>query len=245
MSKQPMNQNEIDRIIEDAANRALPPDEVGAAIERAQSAVLRDLRPVKPLPGPWILSLMLTLLYVFLATGVAFFLGMHGIEVRSPFQRSLIFPALLLAGWIAGAACAREMRPASGLRLATLAYILAAVAFPVIFSVVFTGYSREALVAEGVPCLVAGMKVSLPTALVIAWILRSGFVLDWSMAGLAAGTLSGITGLGMLELHCVNLKAIHVITWHVAVVVLSGALGWAIGAIADYWGRRRINTPGI
>lgn len=52
-------------------------------------------------------------------------------------------------------------------------------------------------------------------------------------AGTAAGALAGLTGLAMLELHCQNLKAIHVIVWHVAVVVTSGALGWAIGRIVD------------
>jgi len=55
----------------------------------------------------------------------------------------------------------------------------------------------------------------------------------WSKAGLAAGTLSGLTGLAMLELHCSNLKAIHVMFWHVAVVVASGLLGLVIGRIAD------------
>jgi len=58
--------------------------------------------------------------------------------------------------------------------------------------------------------------------------------MQWSMAGLAAGTLSGLTGLTMLELHCPNLKAIHVMVWHVAVVIVSGILGFAIGRLADH-----------
>ena len=73
----------------------------------------------------------------------------------------------------------------------------------------------------------------------MAFIVRRGFVMDWGMAGVAAGTLAGLTGLGMLELHCHNLKAIHVITWHVAVVVLSGVLGFAIGWAADKMRRQK------
>jgi len=45
----------------------------------------------------------------------------------------------------------------------------------------------------------------------------------------------------MLELHCPNLKAIHVMVWHVAVVVVSGLVGWAIGWMAD---RFRSGTAG-
>jgi hypothetical protein len=69
------------------------------------------------------------------------------------------------------------------------------------------------------------MVIAIPAGLATAWMLRRGFVLDWRAAGIAAGTLSGLAGLGMLELHCANLKAIHVIVWHVAVVLVSGMLG--------------------
>jgi hypothetical protein len=59
--------------------------------------------------------------------------------------------------------------------------------------------------------------------------------MDWSRSGLGAGVLAGLTGLFMLELHCPNLKAIHVMVWHVAVVVVSGMAGFAIGMIADHF----------
>jgi len=64
-------------------------------------------------------------------------------------------------------------------------------------------------------------------------ILRRGFVLDWSRAGFAAGALSGLAGVVMLELHCPNPKAFHAMVWHVAVVVVSAVLGFALGMIAD------------
>jgi hypothetical protein len=41
----------------------------------------------------------------------------------------------------------------------------------------------------------------------------------------------------MLELDCTNFKAIHVMTWHVAVLVSSGLLGYTGGWVADYFGR--------
>jgi hypothetical protein len=94
------------------------------------------------------------------------------------------------------------------------------------------------LVKEGIPCLVAGLAVAIPTGLAVGLVLRRGFVLDWSAAGIAVGCLSGLAGLGMLELHCANLKAIHVIVWHLAVVITSGALGFGAGRIAEARGLR-------
>jgi hypothetical protein len=92
-------------------------------------------------------------------------------------------------------------------------------------------------VPEGVPCLRAGLLVALPAAVLVTWLLRRGFVLNWSAAGLAGGVLSGLTGLGMLEIHCPNLKAIHIMVWHIGVVLVSAVIGFAFGRIADLVGR--------
>jgi hypothetical protein len=46
------------------------------------------------------------------------------------------------------------------------------------------------------------------------------------------------TYLAMLELHCPNLKAIHVMVWHLAVVIISTALGFTVGRVADFFRRR-------
>lgn len=233
-----MTPDEIDKILAKAANQALSPSADRTAIERVESAILNDLRPVRPLAPPWAFMLTFVALFAAFAAASASALGLHGIRVLNDGQRALIFPMLLAAAWLAAVACTREMRPAAGSRLGALALIFTVVVFPVVFSLIFHDYSARNFVPEGIPCLVAGLCVAIPTGLVIAWILRRGFVLDWSMAGIAAGTLSGLAGLGMLELHCPNLKAIHVMVWHMAVVIVSGILGFTIGWIADSFRRR-------
>ena len=44
--------------------------------------------------------------------------------------------------------------------------------------------------------------------------------------------LGGLTGVTLLELHCTNFEALHVLIWHTLVVPVSGAagalLGWAL-----------------
>jgi hypothetical protein len=228
-----MKPEDIDDILAHARRDSVPTEAERAAIERAKSALLSDLRPVHPLAPVWVFTLILTVVFAAFALAAGTSLGLHGIRALDPAQRAIIFSTLLVAGWLAAAACARAMRPAAGTRLGVLALALAGGAFPVLFALIFRGYGLQAFVHEGIPCLVAGMAVAAPTGVVIALILRRGFVMDWTNAGTAAGALAGLTGLAMLELHCQNLKAIHVMVWHVAVVATSGALGWITGRICD------------
>ncbi len=227
-----MKPDDLDRIFSEAADRNLTEGAARESIERVEGRLLSDLRPVRPLASAGVFTLGFLGLFTLFAIASASILGLRGFHVLSSGQRGLIYLTLLASAWLASSACARELRP-SGLRMGTLSLVLSGLFFPVLFALMFHGYGSRNFVAEGVPCLVAGLCVSIPTALVIALLLRRGFVMEWRMAGLAAGTLSGLTGLAMLELHCPNLKAIHIIVWHVAVVIVSALLGFAIGGFAD------------
>jgi hypothetical protein len=233
-----MKPDEIDRIIEEAAGRVSPQAD-SRDVESIAGALLKDLRPVRPLAPVGLFSLLLTGLFATFAIASGSILGLHGVHALSFAQMAWLFSALLGTATLAAVASAREMRPASGVRLGFLVPVVAIGVFLVLFASLLTGYGTRHFVAEGIPCLVAGLSVALPTAAAVVWILRRGFVLDWSKAGIVAGTLAGLAGLGMLELHCPNLKAIHAMVWHVAVVIVSGAAGFAIGSAADHLRRRK------
>jgi len=228
-----MTPEEIDLMLDRAAQRALPPDAGRAALHRLEDALLKDLRPAPALAPRWVFLLRFLLLFAGFAAFSAAILGLHGLHVLGGMQRLLIISSLLLAGWLAATEAARAMRPASGARLGGLALLLATAGFLLLFAGILQHYSPRHLVAEGVPCLLAGLCVAAPVGCLAAFLLRRGFVLDWSRAGLAAGVLAGLSGLGMLELHCPNLKAIHAMVWHVAVVACSSAIGYLAGRIAD------------
>jgi hypothetical protein len=231
-----MRPDVLDRIFAEASDRAFQDESCEASIARVESRLLVNLRPVRALAQPWVLTSSFILLFALLGTASASFLGMHGLHVLSGWQRGLILVTLIAVAWSSSVACAREMRP-TGSRFGMVSLLVATSAFPALFSLIFHNYSVQNFTSEGVPCLVAGLCVSIPTAIVVVYLLRRGFVMEWSQAGLAAGTLSGLTGLSMLELHCPNLKAIHVMTWHVAVVIVSGILGFAVGRVADHFRR--------
>jgi len=232
-----MTPDEIGKILGEPVGRPLPP-EASAATRKVRSAIISNLRPVRPLPASWILTLLFAGTFATVAVASGSLLGAHGFHTLDDFERASIYPTLIALALAAAVACSRQMRPAGGWRLGVVAWLLALACFPAVVSAIFRGYSTVNLVPEGVPCLETGLLVALPTALLITWILRRGFVLDCGAAGLAGGVLSGLTGLGMLELHCPNLKAIHVMVWHLGVVVVSAALGLAIGRIVGFAGRR-------
>jgi hypothetical protein len=232
-----MKPDEIDKILGESAGQPLP-SAASDAVRKARSAILADLRPVRPMPTSRTLTLLFAGAFAIVSIASGALLGPHGFHVLDDLQRAAIYPTLIALALVAAVACSRQMRPAGGARLGGVALLCVLACFAAVSAGIFRGYGTENLVQEGIPCLRAGLLVALPTAILISWILRRGFVLDWSAAGLAGGVLSGLTGLGMLEVHCPNLKAVHILVWHLGVVVVSAALGFAFGRIVDFLGRR-------
>jgi hypothetical protein len=60
----------------------------------------------------------------------------------------------------------------------------------------------------------------------MSWVLlRRGFAVNPVAAGLAGGALAGLCGVTMLELHCANFQALHILVWHTAVLPVVAAAG--------------------
>jgi hypothetical protein len=150
-------------------------------------------------------------------------------------ERAAIFTALSAAACFAAIASAREMRPAGGRRIGGWVLGIATAGMLAIFAALFQSYGMHDFVKQGVPCLVAGILFAIVASTGILLVLWRGYVLNMAAAGLATGTLAGLAGLTVLELHCANQRAIHIMVWHVAVVVLSGGAGYFIGR---FWPER-------
>lgn len=71
-----------------------------------------------------------------------------------------------------------------------------------VFTLVFRDYRTDHFLAAGSACLVTGVLLAIPAA-VLSWlVLRRGFAVNSVAAGLAGGALAGLSGVMMLELHC-------------------------------------------
>ncbi|MEO8595759.1 MAG: NrsF family protein [Candidatus Solibacter sp.] len=221
-----MSEENIDKVLREAAERSRLLDP--ALLERVKAELRPSMAPVRPLPAAWVLATGLIVICAAVGIVGALFLGPLGVRKMNPTQIAAIFPTLGLLMGLVAAYYAGAMVPGS--RIAAPRWTLPAivcVSLIVLFAMLFHDYRTERFVTAGLVCLKAGLLHALPAALASWWLLRRGFAVDSAAAGLAQGTLAGLAGVLMLEIHCVNFEAPHVMVWHVAVVPLSAAAGAA------------------
>ena len=223
-----MNDGEIDDTLERAARA---PHEVDPALlDRIAASVRSSLRPVRPLPPAWVLSGGLVSICAAVALAGAARSGFYGFHKMSFGERALIFPALALFICLAATACVSQMIPGSRRRISPGALLAGgSLALLAVFAVLFHDYHTERFVTQGVVCLSAGLLHAVAAALVSRLLLRRGFAVNAVTAGLVTGIFAGLAGVTMLELHCPNFEAPHVMLWHTAVIPVSAAAGALLG----------------
>jgi hypothetical protein len=222
---------EIDEMLAKAADipQPVPP----ALLKRIGDSIEASTQSVRPLPPTWVLALGLVSIGAAIALGGAATVGFQGFQALTPRARLLIFVTLLLLAGAASTQAVRQWIPGSRGRVAPGA-LLAIVSATLlgVFALLFHDYRAEHFVAAGVACLLTGLAYAIPAALVGWWLLHRGYAVSGVAAGLVAGALAGLTGVTLLELHCTNFEALHLLVWHTLVVPVSagaGALvGWAV-----------------
>jgi hypothetical protein len=222
---------EIDEILE-AASRNTQAIDPGLR-ERIARSIQPLLRTVRPLPPTWALATGLFLICAAVAIAGAARAGFYGFEKLGLVDRTLIFSALAVLVGAAAVEFVSEMIPGSRVSVTPVTLLEGTcVALLAVFAVLFRDYTTEHFFSAGMVCLLTGLLHAAPAALACWWLLRRGFAVNAIAAGLAGGLLGGLAGVTMLELHCPNFEATHVLIWHTAVVPLSGAVGamiaWAI-----------------
>lgn len=235
-----MTDRELDQILQQKAQALHPVDP--ALLDRVAVSIQSSLAPVRPLPRAWVLRIGLVLIAAFAAIAGAARLGFHGIEKLGAWERAAIFPTLAILLWLAATAFVAEMIPGSRRRVAPAILLSAAtMALLAVFAILFHDYSTAGFVHQGIVCLSAGLAFALPTGLASWWLLRRGFAVNPASAGRVAGTLAGLAGLAMLELHCPNFNALHLLVWHTGVILVSAGLAAFLARAASL--RRGITRP--
>jgi hypothetical protein len=222
-----MRDKELDDLLKQAAGSK--PDVDRALLDRISLSVGSNLRPARELPSPWILAAGLVLVCGMVALAGAIFFGLDGVKKMSAVEIGLIFPVLGIFTCFAAALCVAEAIPGSRRPVRPwLLGIAGCVGLAAVFATVFHDYGIARFVSEGVKCLAAGLVFAVPASLAIWLILRRGFFVNTAAGGFAKGTLSGLAGILMLELHCANFEAPHVMVWHIAVLPICGAVGMGV-----------------
>ena len=223
-----MSDREIDEILRKAAVPV--PDVEAALLKRVADSIQPSMRQVRPLPRTWVLAGGLVLICTAVALAGAARAGFKGFEKMNLLERALIFSTLGILAWVAATEFVNEMIPGSRRRISASGLLgLGSVVLVVVFALLFHDYHTEHFISVGLVCLVTGVLHAIPAGLLSWLVLRRGFAVDFVSAGVVAGTLAGLAGVGLLELHCPNFQAIHILVWHTAVLVVSAALGALVG----------------
>jgi hypothetical protein len=225
-----VNDTEIDEMLDRAAH--VPHTVPAALIERIADSIQPSLQAVRPLAPAWMLTLGLILIGAAVAFTGAARAGFQGVEALSVLARVLIFGTIALLGCLAAAQLVRAWIPGRRQLPSGATLTIVSVALVAVFALLFHDYQTHHFLSAGLTCLVTGLLHALPAAVLGGWLLRRGYALNSVPAGVLVGTFAGLAGLTLLELHCTNFEALHVLVWHTLVVPVSAALGafagWAL-----------------
>ena len=213
-----MKDQEIDDVLKKAAGAS--PGLNPRILRTIAGSIESSLHPVRPLPPPWLMTAALLLVCAAVALAGARLNGFLGIEKMDLTLRVLIFPALVILAWLA----AERPRSPDGSGEPAPSFFwrdsgIGHRALLGVFASVFRDYHTDHFVSAGIACLLTGLLYAVPAALLSWLLLRRGFAVSPVSAGCVAGILAGLAGVGMLELHCPNFEAAHILVWHTAVVL--------------------------
>jgi hypothetical protein len=183
-------------VTDDLVDKAL--QKASEAAPRVEPELLRQiagsmqssLRPVRPLPPTWMLAAGMTLICAAVATAAAARIGFYGVEKLAVWERALIFSTLGILAWTWGVEFVSWLIPGSRqpLSAGTLLSISTTVLLGV-FALIFRDYRTEHFISAGLACLLSGLLLAIPAALLSCWLLRRGFAISTVAAGFAGGAL--------------------------------------------------------
>jgi hypothetical protein len=223
-----MKDEEIDDALTKAvrARNDLKPE----TLQRVSDSIKPSLRSVRPLPPTWVITAGLVLVCAAVSLAGAVRAGFFGFAKMDLLGRLVVFPTLVLLAWVAASEFVHAMIPGSLRRISPGALLgFGSAALLAIFAFLFRDNQTDHFFSIGIVCLLTGFLHAILAALLGWLLLRRGFAVNSVSAGLVAGVLGGLAGVGVLELHCPNFQASHVLVWHTAVVPLSGATGALVG----------------
>jgi hypothetical protein len=204
-------------------------------LKRIQVDIVENLKPVRPLPPFRIFLLACAIIVLCVVALGALRLGINGLGALSVAQRTAIFGALTASGVLLAVSMVGQMAPGSKFALAPAVLPIAVLIFLLlVITLTFHSQQETAFVSDGLVCIKNGLTYSVATAFLLWLLLRRGAMLYPKAIGAAAGGLSGLIGLSVLELNCQNFDVFHILVWHWGVVLISSVAGVLLGTAAEH-----------
>lgn len=222
-----MNDREIDELLSRAK---FPTGPEAETLERIAGSIAGSMQPSRRLPPRWLLAGTGALICVGVALAGAAVLRFSGFVKMGVLERCAVFSTLGILVLNAASELVRAMIPGSLRRFSSGGLLMVtSLGLVTVLALCFREYQTTQFIHAGLVCLGIGLLHAIVAGLLSWQVLRRGFAVDAVSAGLAAGTLAGLAGVAMLELHCPNFQAAHVLVWHLGVLLMSAGVGRLCG----------------
>jgi hypothetical protein len=205
-----------------------------ANLRRIAAGMATNLRPVRPMARARYFFGAFVGMFVAIAALGAYRLGAFGIRVMTPLQNSAIFSVLAVSTGLLAYSLVRQMVPGSRHRISpNLLPVAITISLTIAMAVLFQFQHEPNFWGNAWGCIRAGTPFGVLAAVPFWLMLRRGAILSPILTGTVTGLFAGLVGTSVLEIHCPNLHASHILVSHLGVAMLCALAGLVIGLAAE------------
>ena len=205
-----------------------------ATLRRMAEGMATNLRAVRPVaPTLYFLGAFIGIFVAIVALGV-YRLGVFAIAVMTPLQTAAILSVLAISTGLLAYSLVHQMVPGSRHRISPrLLPVAVTISLTIAIGALFQFQHERSFWGDAWACIRAGIPIGFMAAVPLWLVLRRGAILSPGMTGAATGLLAGLGGTSVLEIHCPNLDAWHILVSHLGVAMLCAPAGLVIGFAAE------------
>ncbi len=205
-----------------------------ATLRQIAESMATHLRPVRPMaPARYFYGAFVGI-FVSIVALAGYRMGAFAIAVMTPLQTAAILSALAISAALLAYSLVHQMVPGSRHRIPPgLVPVGITISLTIAIVVLFQFQHERNFWTNAWACIRAGIPMDVLAAVPFWLVLRRGAVLCPSLTGAATGLLAGLVGTSVLEIHCPNLDAWHILVSHLGVAILCALAGLVMGLAAE------------
>ena len=218
-----------------ALNSSIPVDPPSpATLRQIAKGIGTNLRPVRPLAAArHFFGAFVGIFFSIVALGV-YRTGAFAMAVMTPLQTAAILSVLAVSTGLLTYSLVHQMVPGSRHRISPrLLPVGIPISLTIVIAVLFQFQHEQNFWENAWACIRAGAPIGALAAVAFWLMLRRGAILSPSMTGAATGLLAGLVVTSVLEIHCPNLDAWHILASHLGAAMLCALAGLVIGLAAE------------
>ena len=203
-------------------------------LRQIANGMATGLRPVRPVaPARYFFGTFVGIFVSIVAIGV-YGMGAFAIAVMTPLQIVAILSALAVSTGLLAYSLVHQMIPGSSHRIPPmLPPIAITISLTIAIVVLFQFQHERNSWGNAWACIRAGTPFGALAGVPFWLMLRRGAILAPALTGAATGLFAGLVGTSVLEIHCPNLDALHILVSHLGVAILCALAGLVIGLAAE------------